>query len=101
MRKESMGKEKKIATQVVTATATCVTVETCEEWGCYTHCLNSFFSCPYALDGLHIQDVSGYVTVRQSCKFILATGLKHTTVKPVLSGIARDQKIFLLKQVPV
>jgi hypothetical protein len=64
-----MGKERKIAT------ATSVTVKTCVEWGGCTHCMDSFFSCPYAMDGLHIPAVSGCVTVKQSCEFILATGL--------------------------
>jgi hypothetical protein len=54
-------KERKIATKVVT---TCVTVKTCVEWGGYTHCMDSFFSCPYTLDGLHIWAVTGCVTVR-------------------------------------
>lgn len=62
-----MGKERKIATQVVTATVICVTVKTCVEWRGCTHCMDSFFSCPYALDGLHILAVSGCVTVKQSC----------------------------------
>ena len=59
-----MGKERKIAAQVLTATETCVTVKTCVEWGGCTHWMDSFFSWPYALDGLHIWAVSGCVTVR-------------------------------------
>lgn len=59
-----MGKERKIASQVVTATATCVTVKTCVQWRGCTHCMDSFFFCPYAMDGLYIRAVSGCVTVR-------------------------------------
>jgi hypothetical protein len=59
-----MGKERKIAAQVATATATCVTMKTCVQWGGCTHYMDSFFSCPYALDGLHVQAVSGCVTAR-------------------------------------
>jgi hypothetical protein len=55
------------ASQVVKAPAICVTVKTCVEWRGCTHCMDSFFSCPYALDGLHILAVSDCVTVKQSC----------------------------------
>jgi hypothetical protein len=79
-----MRKEKKIATQVATATATCVTMKTGVLWGDCTHCMNSFFSCPYALDGLHIRAVSGCVTVRVVNSYWL---LDYNILLTKLSGI--------------